>query len=182
MARKGIIIGVVVAIAVLAGLYVIGLNASTNNGSTTPGSNEGVNQSQTSEVTSSQPAEDTTTEDQEEAKIAQLVDTYPWMDRPTAEDIVTGGTKMPDALWIHIITDTSWSGVAQGSDFVQQSDDGFGRGVNIVTCEPAGIYSVVYQLGSDTGDMRIVVHKNGEVLKHGYTDADYGVVSVSGTC
>jgi hypothetical protein len=188
MAHKKLIIGIVAAVAIIGGLYALGLSVgSTNSEGNQP----------PPEQASPQPVQDTPAQDAQndlEAKRLELLKTYPWMEGwMTASNVAFSGTQEykdselakvhgPNALFIEVLTHTGWTGVAQGSDFVQESDDGFGFAVKTVPCEPGGIYSIVYQKSTDTGDMRIVVYKDGQVLKHGYTDADYGVVSVSGTC
>lgn len=203
--NKGAKIGIIVAVVVgaLGGLYALGLSAGNNSSEqqkqgqlpetvSQPDKTAQENQQQPEE-TKTEPVVDNQ-EQSEEAVVAQLIDAYPWMDEKTAKNVwFSGSQKMKDnpqladvigenPLFIDILTDGSWTGTAQGSDFVQKSDDGYGRGANIVSCEPGGIYSAVYQMQTGSGEMRVVVYQDGEVLKTGYTDADYGVVSVSGSC
>jgi hypothetical protein len=171
MVRKGVIIGVVVAVAILVGLYVLGLSAGSNNAnSPTTTSNEGqpVNRTQ-----------------QNEDRIAALLGNDPermsdsqW--RQTALDIIRT-EKMDNALLV-IHSDTSWSAVVSGSDFVQETVDSFGPKAIEVKCDPGGIFSHVVQKSTDTGVLNLYMAQDGKIIKQGNTAADYGVVSVAGNC
>jgi hypothetical protein len=165
MARKGIIIGIIVAVAVVAALVAMGINA--NSGSTTPASIEG-NQTQ-----------------QNEDRIAAMLGNDPnrvndpgW--RQTATDILS--TEHMDKALLVIHSDTSWSAVVQGSDFVQETVDGSGNRAIEVECEPNGIFSHVVQKGTVTGVIDVYMAQDGRIIKQGGTAAEYGVVSVAGNC
>jgi hypothetical protein len=88
---------------------------------------------------------------------------------------------MSDGLLV-IHSDTSWSAVVQGSDFVQESVDGSGSRAIEVKCDLGGIFSHVVQKGTEEGALNVYMAKGGHIIKQGSTSADYGVVSVAGTC
>lgn|GEM_PF-6787351 len=166
-------VGIVVAVAAIGGLAVLGLNANNNdNDSTMPASNEGqqhpINQTQ-----------------QNEDRIAALLGNDPdrvndpqW--RQTAQDIIR--TENMDNALLVIHSDTSWSAVVQGSDFVQETIDGSGSRSIEVKCERNGIFSNVIQKGTESGVLNVYMAKDEQIVKQGNTAADYGVVSLSGTC
>jgi hypothetical protein len=77
-----------------------------------------------------------------------------------------------------------WSGSVMGSDFVSTTHDGCNTGYFSIPCGFFGSYSLFMQR-SNEGDglpFTIQVWKGGELLKQAETDADYGVVSFSGSC
>jgi len=76
----------------------------------------------------------------------------------------------------------AYRGSVQGSDFVSSSIQGEGfAGYNLV-CEPKGIYSVSIQGTDSAGKLYVGVAANGKILKQGSSNAEYGVVSIAGTC
>lgn len=52
----------------------------------------------------------------------------------------------------------------------------------VFVCEPGGVYSLSMQKQTQSGNLILTVMKNFQVLKRGETDADYGLVSLTGHC
>jgi hypothetical protein len=104
--------------------------------------------------------------------------------RKVALDIIsTNNTGDIAKLVIH--SDTGWSAVVQDSNFVQRSVDGFGIGSIDFYCGSfggGGIYSHVVQKSTGHGVLNVYVAQDGRILKQAHTAADYGVVSIAGTC
>lgn len=171
--KKGLIVGIIVVVVLIGGLAAIGLNAKkSDDGATSPASNNN-NEKQKG---SSQQNED---------RIAALLGNDPdrinnpgW--RQTAQDIIR--TENMDNALLVINSDTSWSEVVQGSDFVQETVGGTGSRSIDVKCGSGGIFSHVIQKGTEDGALNVYMAKDGHIIKQGSTAAEYGVVSLSGTC
>jgi hypothetical protein len=88
---------------------------------------------------------------------------------------------MDNALLV-IHSDTSWSAVVQGSDFVQETIDGSGSRSIEVKCERNGIFPHVIQKDTESGVLNVYMAKDGQIVKQDNTAADYGVISLSGAC
>lgn len=85
--------------------------------------------------------------------------------------------------------DQYWNGSVGGSNNVQRSWNGGGTAYNSVVCEgDSGIYSISMQRtrnlnpDSDAGPFIVQIWKEGELLKQANTNKPYGVVSLSGQC
>ncbi len=102
--------------------------------------------------------------------------------RKVALDIIsTNNTGDMAKLVIH--SNTDWSAVVQDSNFVQRSVDGFGiRSIDFYCGSFGGIYSHVVQKSTDYGVLNVYVAQDGRILKQAHTAADYGIVSIAGTC
>lgn len=88
-----------------------------------------------------------------------------------------------DKAILLIYSNTNWSGSLQDSALSSATRDGSGNGVIPFECGgSSGIYSVVMQKGTEGGYLELVVIQNGKILSSKSTSAQYGVVSVAGSC
>jgi hypothetical protein len=107
-------------------------------------------------------------------------------------------------IWVNSLG--SWNGSVQGSDFPQQTVEGSGSSFIESACSPGGTYNTTIQSRGTGQELTVtavwitlpdkdemtpeqwdkITHAPGLqkpiVLKNETTSADYGVVTVSGTC
>ena len=88
-----------------------------------------------------------------------------------------------DKAILLIYSNSDWSGALDDSTLSSASRDGSGNGMITFECGgSAGIYSIVMQKRTEGGYLGLVVIQNGKILSSKSTSAQFGVVSVSGTC
>jgi hypothetical protein len=80
--------------------------------------------------------------------------------------------------------DNSWSGSILDGSFDSASYNGSGTSSIAFDCASGDIYSVTIQKGEDNHEvMRLIVEDyTKKVLDQGQTSAEFGIVSLSGTC
>jgi len=108
------------------------------------------------------------------------------------EELENPENKIPGRAILLIYAENPWSGFIQDSSFDGSSIQGKGHSKLTFTCQPGGIYSLNVQHGkpdfpishfSEFPDkLALAVIQDGQLLDVGYTEADFGIVQLSGAC
>jgi len=83
-------------------------------------------------------------------------------------------------LVIH--SDTEWSGSILDTNFDSATIDGSGHDKIQFPCISGGVYSMGFQKQTDYGYLSLFLIQEGDAIDMKFTIADYGMVSLSGTC
>lgn len=80
-----------------------------------------------------------------------------------------------------IVAESGWAGTLMDSGFDMRSIAGYGNEMREFYCG-TGSYGVTIQNDSTLGILRVLVIQGDKVIDEGATGADYGIVSLSGSC
>jgi len=87
-----------------------------------------------------------------------------------------------DQAVVKIHSNTQWSGSILDSSFDSATRDGHGDANIPIVCTSYGIYSLAIQKQTATGSLMVSVTQDNETLDTTFTNAAYGVVTLSGNC
>jgi hypothetical protein len=90
----------------------------------------------------------------------------------------------PGQAVVKIVYEDEWSGSVLDGNFESASYDGSGDSSIAFDCASGDIYSLTIQKGQDNDEVMtlIVEDFSKQVLDQGQTSAEFGIVSLSGTC
>ena len=90
----------------------------------------------------------------------------------------------PGQAVVKIFYEDAWSGSVSDGSFDSASYDGSGDSSIAFDCASGDIYSLTIQKGEDDDEpMTLIVEDySKQILDQGQTSAEFGIVSLSGTC
>lgn len=91
---------------------------------------------------------------------------------------------IPGQAVVKILYEDEWSGSVSDGNFDSVSYDGSGDSSIAFDCASSDIYSLTIQKGEDDNELMILIVEDysKQVLDQGQTSAEFGIVSLSGTC
>ena len=97
------------------------------------------------------------------------------------EVLNTSASLSPSSALAVIVAESGWRGAVMDSGFDTESIAGYGNDLRELYCD-TGPYSITIQKDSSVGILVVLVIQGNDAIDKGFTGADYGIVSLSGSC